>query len=234
MAIQMRRGVHERFVPSKLVPGEWGIVLSGDPYASDGRAAYICFAAGLVKRIATYEDMLDYFESVKQETVDWMVNTANAGFKAEYAAVRDEAKAAEAERVANELIREGNEASRASAEAERDEAEEARSEAEAERVATITDFTNKVLAGFFDGATFVPAVSDEGMLSWTNDKGLDNPEPVDIKGPKGDAGVVTELDAGMYMLQIEDTDLMVVYGDSAEVPSLEIDDDGCLLIEIGD
>lgn len=39
-----------------------------------------------------------------------------------------------------------------------------------------------------DGATFTPSVSPDGMLSWTNDKGLDNPDPVNIKGPQGPAG----------------------------------------------
>ena len=32
----------------------------------------------------------------------------------------------------------------------------------------------------FDGATFTPHVSSDGILSWTNDKNLPNPEPVDI------------------------------------------------------
>lgn len=32
-----------------------------------------------------------------------------------------------------------------------------------------------------DGATFTPAVSEEGVLSWTNNKGLENPPPVTIK-----------------------------------------------------
>ncbi|MBQ6430847.1 MAG: hypothetical protein IJJ99_03095 [Oscillospiraceae bacterium] len=32
----------------------------------------------------------------------------------------------------------------------------------------------------FDGATFTPHVSSDGILSWTNDKGLPNPEPVNI------------------------------------------------------
>ena len=40
-----------------------------------------------------------------------------------------------------------------------------------------------------DGSTFTPAVSSDGMLSWTNDGGLPNPEPVNIKGPSGDNGV---------------------------------------------
>ena len=39
-----------------------------------------------------------------------------------------------------------------------------------------------------DGATFSPEVSQEGILSWTNDKGLENPEPVSIKGPVGAQG----------------------------------------------
>lgn len=38
------------------------------------------------------------------------------------------------------------------------------------------------------GATFTPAVSAEGVISWTNDKSLENPEPINIKGPKGDKG----------------------------------------------
>ena len=39
-----------------------------------------------------------------------------------------------------------------------------------------------------DGATFVPSVSADGVISWTNDKDLPNPEPVNIKGVKGDKG----------------------------------------------
>lgn len=38
-----------------------------------------------------------------------------------------------------------------------------------------------------DGTTYTPAVSD-GVLSWTNDGGLENPEPVDIRGPAGADG----------------------------------------------
>lgn len=43
--------------------------------------------------------------------------------------------------------------------------------------------------GEFDGATFTPAVSSEGILSWTNDKELPNPEPVNIRGPQGEQGI---------------------------------------------
>ena len=37
-------------------------------------------------------------------------------------------------------------------------------------------------------ATFTPSVSADGTLSWTNNKGLPNPEPVNIKGPQGETG----------------------------------------------
>ena len=39
-----------------------------------------------------------------------------------------------------------------------------------------------------NGATFTPSVSADGVLSWTNDHSLENPDPVNIKGPKGDKG----------------------------------------------
>lgn len=39
-----------------------------------------------------------------------------------------------------------------------------------------------------DGAIFTPSVSSDGVLTWTNDKGLDNPDPVNIKGETGETG----------------------------------------------
>ena len=39
-----------------------------------------------------------------------------------------------------------------------------------------------------DGATFTPSVSADGTLSWTNNKGLTNPDPVNITGPQGERG----------------------------------------------
>lgn len=38
------------------------------------------------------------------------------------------------------------------------------------------------------GATFTPDVSEDGVLSWTNNGGLQNPDPVNIKGTPGDPG----------------------------------------------
>lgn len=36
-----------------------------------------------------------------------------------------------------------------------------------------------------NGATFTPSVSPDGVISWTNDNGLENPEPTNIKGGDG-------------------------------------------------
>ena len=38
------------------------------------------------------------------------------------------------------------------------------------------------------GPYFIPEVSEEGIISWTNNGGLPNPEPRSIMGPKGDKG----------------------------------------------
>lgn len=72
---------------------------------------------------------------------------------------------------------------------------------------TVPDFVKKITEedianwnkGGEDGATYTPDVSEEGTLSWTNNKGLINPDPVNImgpqgpQGPKGDQGVQGEI-----------------------------------------
>lgn len=40
-----------------------------------------------------------------------------------------------------------------------------------------------------NGATFIPSVNNSGDISWTNDKGLNNPTTVNIKGPQGENSV---------------------------------------------
>ncbi len=40
-----------------------------------------------------------------------------------------------------------------------------------------------------DGVTFTPAVSADGVLSWTNDGERENPDSVNLKGPQGIQGV---------------------------------------------
>lgn len=56
------------------------------------------------------------------------------------------------------------------------------------------------------GATFTPVLNEQGVLSWTNDKGLPNPTSVNIKGEKGETG-------SPYLIYIEPFD-------STSIPNL--------------
>lgn len=67
MAIQYRRGKWSDFDPAKLKPGEAALILLNDPASSDGKSVYFCFAAGNVKRMATYDDMKDDIENATSE-----------------------------------------------------------------------------------------------------------------------------------------------------------------------
>lgn len=83
--------------------------------------------------------------------------------------------------VEQEEARETAEAARVAAEQGRVAAEEAREEA-------FEQFEQNLADGEYDGATFTPAVSTAGVISWTNNKGLANPTSVNIMGPQGPAG----------------------------------------------
>ena len=83
--------------------------------------------------------------------------------------------------VEQEEARETAEAARVTAEQGRVAAEEAREEA-------FEQFEQNLAGGEYNGATFTPAVSAAGVISWTNDKGLANPASVNIMGPQGPAG----------------------------------------------
>ena len=78
MAIQFRRGQYSQFDKSRLVAGEPAVVLSGDPNVTDGKAFYICFAAGDVKRLATAEDFAEYLAGELSDMQDDLEDRAGA------------------------------------------------------------------------------------------------------------------------------------------------------------
>lgn len=81
----------------------------------------------------------------------------------------------------NEETRNNNENIRISNENERKTNEK-------ERETYYTNIQNKVNAGELNGATYLPNVDAEGNISWTNNKGLENPSSQNIRGPQGVAG----------------------------------------------
>jgi hypothetical protein len=67
-------------------------------------------------------------------------------------------------------------------------AEQGRVAAEEAREEAFEQFEQNLADGEYNGATFTPAVSAAGVISWTNNKGLANPTSVNIMGPQGPAG----------------------------------------------
>ena len=110
MAIQNRRGNYEDFLPEKMLPAEWAIVLSGDPIVTDGKSAFICFSPGDVKRISTYNDMVAQFNAINADLIKELTgdvtdaaNAANvAASGANTAAGNARTQATAAETAANE------------------------------------------------------------------------------------------------------------------------------------
>lgn len=66
--------------------------------------------------------------------------------------------------------------------------EDSRIANETQRDIYYTGIQNKVNNGEFNGATYLPNVDAEGNISWTNNKGLENPSSQNIRGPQGVAG----------------------------------------------
>ncbi len=127
MAIQMRRGKYSAFLPSKMKPGEWAVVQGEDPDTSDGMSVYIAFAAGVVKRMATYTDMVNDVRTIIEASIEDIKSILTAKVEKTNSDITE----AEKGRVAAELARVEAEASRVSAESARaDKFEEVVSEAE--------------------------------------------------------------------------------------------------------
>lgn len=57
-----------------------------------------------------------------------------------------------------------------------------------------------------EGATFTPYVKD-GVLYWTNNKGLPNPDPIKISGPRGDEGKQGEQGLSAYEIWLKQGNL---------------------------
>lgn len=77
MAIVMRQGEYGDFIPSKMLSGEWAVVLADDPIVPDGKSVFIAFAAGDVKRMATYEDMKDLIGEATDDIRDQYILVFN-------------------------------------------------------------------------------------------------------------------------------------------------------------
>lgn len=64
MAIQMRKGSKDDFDPTKMLPGEWAVSIDSD---TSKQMVWMCFRAGVVKHMGTYED---FKEQIRDATKD--------------------------------------------------------------------------------------------------------------------------------------------------------------------
>ncbi len=160
MAIQMRRGSFSAFLPSKLKPGEFAVVLSEDENSSDGRSVYIAFAAGVAKRLATYTDMVDSCKTAISESVADIA----ASLTAKVTATDNSIKTAEAGRVSAEKTRVSNENTRVSNENTRKTAEASRVTETATAIADCNEAAAQARGSVGD-LSFWFAYDDDGYIS---------------------------------------------------------------------
>lgn len=75
MAIQMRKGLKADFDPTKMLPGEWAVAIDSN---TDNQIVWMCFAAGVVKRMGTYEDFKAQIRDATKDIRDEYVTEFNS------------------------------------------------------------------------------------------------------------------------------------------------------------
>lgn len=111
------------------------------------------------------KDSINATATIPEEYPSWVDTLTN---------LKKDLEKAESERVSNENTRNSNEDSRIAN--------------EKERQTNYANIQEKVNNGEFNGATYLPNVDKEGNISWTNNKGLENPTTQNIRGPQGIQG----------------------------------------------
>ena len=201
MAIQDRRGGYDHFDPQKMVPGEWAVILRGDPNVRDGKATYVCFSAGVVKRLMTEEDLTIELDERTQEVINRLVGEVGEAIK----------NAVEAAKYANNA---GNSAN-----------------LQAQADATADDLEKRRQAGEFDGPAGPQGpIGATGPAGPQGPQGIQGPKgDRGDKGDRGGDAAVVE-SKGVYAFQVrEDGHLYVVYA-GTDAPGYKIDDNGHLVM----
>ena len=207
MAIIMRQGEYGDFLPAKMRPGEWAVVLADDPIVADGRSVFVAFAPGIVKRMATYEDMVDQFGDMTDDIIKQLTTNVNAVIVV-------------AENAASHAQTAGD-----SAQAKAKAAEVAANYANN----IVQDLIARRDAGEFKGDKGdkgdTGATGPQGPKGDTGDVGPQGPQG--DQGPKGDQGEsgITVPISGMFTLSgDENGDLWAYYTDGSVPPEFEVDE----------
>lgn len=125
------------------------------------------FKSGIIE--LEVKNSINATATIPEEYPSWVDTLTN---------LKKDLEKAESERVSNENTRNSNEDSRIAN--------------EKERQINYANIQEKVSNGEFNGATYLPNVDAEGNISWTNNKGLENPSSQNIRGPQGIQGAQGE------------------------------------------
>lgn len=68
--IQMRRGLRADFDPQKMLPGEWAVSIDN---STQNQIVWMCFAAGVVKRLGTYEDFMEQIQEITGDIINQFI-----------------------------------------------------------------------------------------------------------------------------------------------------------------
>ncbi len=88
MGFQMRRGLKNDFDPQKMLPGEWAVSIDSE---TSNQIVWMCFRAGVVKRMGTYEDFKAQIEEATEDIRELYEVTFNE-IKAYMEGLADEAE----------------------------------------------------------------------------------------------------------------------------------------------
>lgn len=154
VTFQMRRGDYDDFEKDELSSGEPAAVLRGDPDVPSGKAFYVCFQAGDVRRMVSIEDLEimlergdfkgdkgddgDGISNVQVDSRSHLIVTLTSGKRIDAGyilEILEQINADEQKRIDAEKARVAAESERNSAETFRESAELYRKEAEQARVA---------------------------------------------------------------------------------------------------
>lgn len=168
MAIRVRQGIEKDFDPYKLLPGEWAVSL-------DKKYVYMCFSAGEVRRMATYEAFEE--DMVQIEKILAACENIQAAVEAfEKLAERHAAQAdtysveSESWAVGGTGTREEENTNNSKYYSQQSETQANRAKNEADRAASIAniDIATTEKAGIIKGNAEEFSISADGKLSLTS------------------------------------------------------------------
>lgn len=201
--IQFRRGMYADFDTSKIRPGEPVAILGNDPSVPSGKALYIAFAANDVRRLCSIEDITEMVnagefvgpqgpQGEKGEQGNDGTSLNILGTKESEADLPLSAEKNDAYLINGEMwVFDGTNWNNAGKiqgpQGPQGPVGPQGSKGDPGPQGVKGDPGEKGDTGA-RGITFTPVVDGKGNISWSNDGGLENPQTVNITGPKGDKG----------------------------------------------